>query len=235
MNRLKLYEFVTSLLDDFEMEDTLFNSFLDVAQMNRENARPWVILRTIQSSQTITTANTYLTALTLPTDFKKFFTTRASIVLTDSQGNLIKTLREVPLSSRHSYKNDGGKFYVNYSTRQIFICGSQSQTATVNISYIKKTTKISAADANKWEFSSYDDYEKILGFDIAVMHKLGVDYDQTNAQQGNNNAAQAQIILNMMIDWDNELALSAQQGVDYNTNPGSGFSELSGNAGNLIG
>ncbi len=66
------------------------------------------------------------------------------------------------------------------------------------------------------------------------MHKLGIDYDQINATQGNNNAFQASIIFNQMEAWDNELQLSMTQGVEYG-NTAANFGELSGNASDLIG
>lgn len=234
MNKTQLQQFVISLLDDNQMGDTLFDTFLDIAQSNRENARPWMILRTVDSTQTANTSDTYLTAKTLPADFKKTYT-RFSVVLTDSNGNVISKLREIPISKRNEYKSDSSKFYINYVTRQFFLCGNQSQSSTINFHYIYKSTKISAADTNTWVFDSYDDtYVKMLGFDIAVMHKLGVDYDQINAVQGNNNALQASIIFNQMAEWDSELVQQAQEGVDYGGSGSSGFTENGGNVSQLM-
>jgi hypothetical protein len=235
MTKANLYSFVTSVLDDFVMDATLFSSLLDVAQSNRENSRPWVILRTSDSTQTANTSDSFTTGKTLPADFKRCYT-RDSIVLTDSQGNVVRKLREIPLHAVNEYKSDGGKFYINYATRQFFICGTQSQNATINLYYIKNTTKISAADTNEWFFDSYDDaYSKMLGFDVAVMHKHGIDYDQINAIQGDKNAIQAELIFRGMSDWDTYLAQQAQEGLDYAGGASSGFSELGGRTSNLIG
>ena len=234
MNRDSLYTFVTSLLDDFEIDLTLFYTLLDVAQSNRENARPWVILRTEDSTQSAVSGETFESQHSLPTDFRKFYS-RFPIVLTDSSGNVVRKLREVPINMRHEHKDDPSKFYVNYVTRKIYLCGTQTTTSTLRQFYIRKPTKISASASNTWDFSAYDDYEKILAFDVAVMHKHGIDYDQINAVQGDKNAAQAALIFSMMSEWDNELANSAQQGVDYGSSPISGFSEYSGNSRDLIG
>ena len=234
MNREALYEFVTSVLDDFQMELTLFYSLLDIAQSNRENARPWVILRTVDSTQTASTGDSFLTGKTLPTDFKRCYTIY-TIVLTDSQGNVIRKLREIPLHARNDYKNDGNKFYINYATKQFFLCGNQSQSSTINFYYIKKDSKISADDANIWAFDSYDEsYSKILGFDVAVMHKWGIDYDQINAVQADKNFMQADLIFKSMSEWDSYLAQQAQEGIDFGTVASSGFTELGGRARDLM-
>lgn len=234
MNREQLYEFTTSVLDGFEMDLTLFYSLLDVSQSNRENARPWVILRTEDSTQTASTSDSYLTAKTLPTDFKKTYN-RFPIVLTDSQGNVVRKLREIPIHERNQYRNDGNKFYVNYATRQFFLCGTQSQSSTINFYYIKKSTKISSTDINTWIFDIYDDsYVKMLGLDVAVMHKWGIDYDQINAVQADKNFMQAQLIFENMAEWDSQLAQSAQEGVDMGSIGNVGFQELGGSATQLM-
>lgn len=233
MNKEALYEFVTGLLDGYEMDDTQFVAFLDLAQSKRENARPWVVLRTMDSSQTANAGDTYTTAKNLPADFKKNYT-RFPITLVDGQGNVIRKLREIPLNERDSYKSDNSKFYIDYATKKFYICGQQTQTAYINFYYIKKSTKVSTG-SDIWYFDNYDDsYSKILGYDVAVMFKLGVDYDTINNEQGSNNARIAEIMFNAMVEWDNELALSAQQGVDYGSDGNSFFTQDTGNLRNLM-
>lgn len=212
MTRTELYTFVTSLLDGYEMDLTLFNTFLDVAQMRREGQRPWVQLRGEDSSLIISTANTFETEKSLPTDFRRWYA-RYSVATTDPSGNLAGNLLEVPMAQKNNYRSDSGKFYVNYGTRKIYFCGSPSQTLTAHLFYIRKGTLVSSDAAQEWEFPA--EYHKILGFDIAVMWKLGVDYDIVNNPQGNNNAAMANMIYDTMADWDNELQLATVQGASY--------------------
>ena len=234
MNRDNLYEFVTGLLDGFQMDSTLFDTFLDVAQSNREGARPWVYLRREDSSQIANTSDTYTTEKFLPEGFKKTYT-RFPIVLTDSQGNVVRKLREIPIHERHQYRNDGNKFYINYAEGTFFLCGTQSQTCTINFYYIESSSRLSEYPTSAWVLSSFDGgYTKILGFDVAVMHKLGVDYDQINAAQADNNALQAKIMFEQMAEWDSQLAQSAQEGVDFGSVGNTGFQELGGSAMQLM-
>ncbi len=231
MTKAEIYAFVTSLNDASPVEESLFNTLLNTAQMNRENDRPWVILRTEDSSKTRGTADTFETPYDLATDFRRWYT-RYPIILTDAQGNAVKSLREIPINMKNVYRNDDGKFYVDYKLRKLYICGTVPQSLTIRQYYIGKTTLVSAADGNSWDFPS--EYHQILGFDVAVMHKLGVDYDRVNAAQADNNALQAALIFKQMEDWDGALQLSSTEGVDYGSSPSGGFGEMSGNARSLL-
>lgn len=213
MTRDELYSFVCDqLLDGFQMDTTLFNTFLNVAQMRRENQRPWVILRKEDTSNTVSPNNTYETAKTLPTDFRRWYS-RHPIILTDSNGNVQQKVAEVQLNDKNSYKGFLEKFYCDYGASQFFICGAPSQTFTARLYYLRKAPRVSLAASSEWIFPT--EYHEILGYDIAVYWKLGVDYDIINNTQGNNNAAIANTIFEAMSEWDSELANSALQGRDY--------------------
>ena len=233
MNRDQLLEFTTGLLDGATIDDTLFDSLLDIAQLHRENLRPWVVLRIEDSTQTALTSDTYLSSKNLPSDFRKFYS-RFPVVLTDNDGNAVRSLREIPLNMKNVYRNDPDKFYVNYATKKLYICGNQSQNLTIRIFYIVRTPKLTSDYTSTWALASYDDFEKILGLDVAVYHKLGVDYDIINNAQGNANAALANMMLGSMTEWDNELALSTQQGVDYGSSMNRPSTEMSGSVNNLL-
>ena len=211
MTREELYTFTTSLTGDYQMDETLFATFLNIAQMYWENKRPWVILRAEDSSQTISTSNTFETAKSLPTDFRKWYD-RFPISLTDSQGNNYCNPREVPINFRFANRQDNNKFYCNYGAGTIFFCGSQPQSLTVHQFYIKKTTLVSASASNSWSFPS--EYHPILGLSVATYWKLGVDYDIINNVQGNANAGLANAMFQQMAEWDSDLANSAIQGMD---------------------
>ncbi len=90
MTKAQLYTFVTSLLDGNPIDTTLFDTLLNIAQMRRENERPWMILRAEDTSQTVSSGNTFETQKDLPTDFRKWYT-RFPIVLTDSNLNALQS------------------------------------------------------------------------------------------------------------------------------------------------
>lgn len=227
MTKAQLYTFVTSLLDGLEMDTVLFSNFLNISQMRRENMRPWMILRSEDSSQTVSSGNTFLTEKSLPTDFRRWYS-RSPVVIIDSANNPMAYLKEVPIGQKYTHKGNGSKFYTNYATNKLFICGDWSQSGTIIQNYIKKSTLVSADGENEWIFPS--EYHEILGLDVAVMQKLGVDYDIINNAQGNNQATLANTIFMQMAEWDDELQNSSVQGVDYGSG-GSYSGELSGRIG----
>lgn len=227
MTKSELYTFVTGLLDGIEMDTTLFDTFLNIAQMYWEGRRPWMILREEDSSQTVSTSNTFTTAKSLPTNFRRFYA-RYPIVLVDSQGNPQVYASQVGLQSKFTYRSDLGKFYCKYGNSQFFLTGSFSQSLTAYLYYIKKTTLVSADDDNQWDFPS--EYHPILGLSVATYYKLGVDYDIVNNAQADNNAALANGIFAQMSDWDDSLQENSVEGEEYGTN---GQSYFTGSGGRL--
>lgn len=212
MTKAQIKTLVTEILDGFEMGDTIFDALLDVAQATRENARNWVILRTEDATQTLGSGNTYTTAKTIPSTFRKWYS-YSPVVLVDSLGNKQAELQEIPLNKKHEYKDDPNKFYCDYANNYLYICGTFSQNLTIKQYFIAKDTLVSGSDSNEWTFPS--EFHKILAFDIAVMWKLGIDYDVINNIQGDQNAMIANKLFMAMEEWDNELQLSSLNGQEY--------------------
>lgn len=216
MTKSAIYTFVTSLLDGNEMDTTLFNSFLDIAQMFWESQRPWVALRLEDQSQTLSAGSTFTTGYALHDRFRKWYS-RFPIVLTDANGNVQQSLREIPSNLKYQYRSDNTKFYCDYASRTLYVCGSPSQSLTINQFFIQKGVLVSADDNNEWGLDVNDEFTKILGLSVAIYYKLGIDYDIVNNSQGEANGQLAAQIFRAMTDWDAELQESALQGQDYNS------------------
>lgn len=220
MIKTEIKEFVEELLDGVVIPDTLFDTFLDIAQMYWENRRPWVILRTEDTSNTIGSNNTFTTEKDLPEDFRKWYT-RQSIVLVDGHDNPQQYLMEIPVNLKNTYKDDSTRFYADYATKKFYVCGNVGQSLTANLYYIKKGTLVSSSNDNEWIMDS--EFHSILGFSIAIYYKLGVDYDIINANQSSDHISTAKAIYESMSDWDAELAESALNGQNYGTSDGRRF------------
>lgn len=212
MTREQLYTFVTSLLGGLEMDETLFETFLDVAQMYWENQRPWMYLRTVDSSNSVPVSNSFTTAYSLPSNFRRWYS-RSAITLVDSNNNPVAALREVPMQDKFFEKNNISKFYCDYANGNFYVLGAPSVATTAHLYYIKKGTLVSAASTNSWLFPS--EYHKILGLSVAVYYKLGVDYDLVNNAQADANASLARQIFDMMSEWDGGIQAGSIEGRDY--------------------
>ncbi|MBT9175110.1 MAG: hypothetical protein DDT22_00784 [candidate division WS2 bacterium] len=226
-SRSELKELTTELLDGVTLGDSLFNSLLDTAQSWIEGLRPWVILRTVDETRILTSANTFQTEHNLPADFRRWYGV-APIALLDSRRNEVVRLREVPISQKNQYK-DKSVFYANYRTRRLFVCGSYSQTFTIQQNYIMSSGAVS--DNKAWVFPG--EYSPILAYLVAVYFRESIDYDPLSAKNVTGVTKQIQAILANMFEWDDQLQLSATEGQDY-TGDGRYSSEFGGSLRNLI-
>lgn len=210
MTRADTYVFLTSLLGGNQIDVDLFNTLLDIAQLNVEGLRPWVYTRAQDATQTISSGNLFTTAKTLASDFLSWYG-ESPLQLVDSNNNPTP-LVEVPYAQRFQYKDGVGTFAVDYPNSNIYIMGTFSSAYTIYQNYNKITTLVSAAAGNSWVFPVR--FHKILGLLVAVYWKLGVDYDIINNAQGNAQAEQAKSMIDIMTRWDSNLQKNMQVGID---------------------
>lgn len=207
MTKSELYTLTTSLNGGYEIDNALFESFLDIAQMRIEGLRPWVILRTEDSSESVGSGDTYLTPKTIPSGFLNWGDDNFPIVILDSNNNPTY-LREIPMSRKLEYKDSEGVFYCDYSTNKLYLTGKA--VGTIYKYYCKESPLVSGS--LDWAFPSR--FHKILAFYVSVMWKLGIDYDVISNSQGNSNAGIALSILDIMTMWDTKLQESMTRGTD---------------------
>lgn len=215
MNWQALYTFVTSLLFGYEMDQTLFQTFLDSAQQQIEGMRPWMSLRAFDSSQTCSPATTFTTPFQLgsvPLPFLKFFGYQP-IVLTDANNNPF-VLKEIPFAQRFQYKNNSGFFCVDYVNKVFYLMGTFTQSYTINQTYIYRSARIDISGDNTWALAAFDsDNAKLLGFLVALKWK-GIDYDIINLQNATQLGQAGAAIIDIMTRWDSDLQVNSQAGVD---------------------
>ena len=81
-----LYDFTAKLLLNYQMDKTIFYYLLNLAKGNREQMRPWVILRSEDTSnnaspaQNLINNSMYLTPFTLPADFLNHYSPKRSLI-----------------------------------------------------------------------------------------------------------------------------------------------------------
>lgn len=209
MTKAEQYTFVTSLLGGYQMDTTLFDTFLGIAKNTVEGLRPWVKLRTVDTSQTVSASGSYLTAKALPSDFRKWYDLENAIVLSTASQQIPYV--EIPISQRLRYRDYMGRFYADYTNNQFYICGPVSGSFTANLNYIRSSAALSA-DSDTWEFPS--EYHPILGLYVAGFWKSGVDYDPINKPQADEHSRLANVIYTSMVKWDGDLQSSQTRGLD---------------------
>jgi len=196
---------------EYPLSETLFYSLLDIARVQIEGMRKWMVLRTIDTSKTVPAGNNWDTAIDLPTDFKRL-TFDGTIWLYDSSSKARVKLYEVPLEKNVEYRDIFGHYAIDYSARKLYIFGNVPQPYTLKLPYIVKNTAITSNTS--WpRFTG--DYDAILAFRVASMHRTGIDYDDQNARNANRNMFDDQALLSALIAWDSSLQLSSVTNEDY--------------------
>lgn len=215
MTRTELYTFVTTLLTGIQIDETTFETLLDIAQMNVEDTRPWVVLRDVDNTQTIggLSGSSFYN---LNANFKEWYDENHSVMIVDGSNNPTY-LKEIPMAMKFQYQNTPNRFYVDYSQNKLYLCGSPV-SGTIYQFFIKSSPLVSAD--NVWVFPTR--YHKLLGLYVAVYWKEGIDYDIISNLQANQQATQAVSILNAMTIWDNRIQKFQQTGVDYGGIPQNG-------------
>lgn len=203
-----LKEFTENILDGETLGDTLFGQLVNIARVRRENMRKWQILVKEDSSNQVTSATTYETNISLPSDFRRMYRNPkrpALILVSTSNANDVLKYEELPLQMRRMNKDKPGFFVVDHLNSRLHVLGTVSGTYTMYLYYIHDPTDIDSD--TQWIFPS--EFHPILGFDVAAMHRGGIDFDDINARLAENNRADAAAIWDAMVKWDDQLARSA--------------------------
>lgn len=223
MTYAELYTLANQLNSDITIPPTLFDQFLDVAQMQIEDIRPWVYLRASNSSQTVGPATSWTTPLTLASDFKEFCEESPLQLINVDNNDL--SLTEVPYDERFKYRNSGGRFCVDYKNKRFYLLGTITEAYTVYQNYIGLPALVSN-QVDQWVFP--ERFQKILAFMVAIFYRKGIDYDLFNQTLADNQAAIVRGILDVMTRWDSNLQYSMQRGKDPFNSQTIGMGSTSG-------
>lgn len=166
--------------------------------------RPWMALRTFQFSQTVNAQSGSLAfpppaslQLQLPIDFL-FFSRDGEITLYNSSGQF-ETFLEIPLNLAIPYLQANNMFFVDYSAAIIYLMGAIAANYTAFLQYQKNFGDITAT--TQW-VNIPTAFQMILAYDVAAMYRLGLDYDDINARNADQNAKDAELLYNAMVQWD---------------------------------
>lgn len=219
MNGQNLLDMLTQILDGEGPNQAYMLQLMNLARIKFEAMRPWKVLSSVDSSQTVTGANLYTTPFTLPSDFYRYLgessLAEGSIVLFNISSYQKVTLTEVPIEQILNYRTEFGKFAVDYKNRIFYILGVVPGTYSVYQYYICRTPAITVA--TEWSFFDQN-YAPILAFDAAARWRLGTDYDDIASLNASDNGKMVNDILESMSGWDTELALAAVNSIDYTNN-----------------
>jgi hypothetical protein len=194
---------------------TLKFQLLNLAKAMVEQRRPWMILRKTDTSKSVTTANTWQTAIDLSsiTEFSRFYETFANAPVKLFNGsNAILEYRQKPWNERLRWKDTPNTFAFDAANKQLYLNGAPIFAGTLYIDYVANSPDIINDDSSTWVFPSWA--HPLLAFFAVGIHKGGIDYDDINARMAPDNRATAELITSRLEAWDNELQLSEVSSTD---------------------
>lgn len=200
---------------------TLLFQLINLAKAMVEQRRPWMVLRSTDTSKTVTTSTTWQTAIDLSTiaRFNRFHG-KYPIRLFDGSNN-IQRYEEVPMEERLSYKDAPGTFCYDESTKFLYLNGNVPFAGTLHIRHIKDSPDIENSEASSWTFPSWS--HSLLAFMAVSINKGGIDYDDINALMSPENRALALQITRQLETWDAEKQLSSTENIDPSTDDHDSF------------
>lgn len=209
----ELLTFINSLNAEAEIDATLLDVLVDNAKAILEEERPWMVLRRVDTSKTVTTSNTWQTAIDLSTitDFNRFYG-EDSIRLFDG-GDRVEYYQLVPFDRRLEYKDVSYTACYDEYNKTLYLNGTLPFNGTLYLSILTTSTAISlTSESAVWtKFPSR--FLPILGYYAIGIYKGAVDYDDINRQMLPENARTLQAMKKAMEVWDDE---KQQNSLQYN-------------------
>ena len=203
-----LYEFLTLLNGGATIDLTLATILVDNAKAILEEERPWEVLRKTDSSLSVTTANTWQTAIDLSTitDFSMFYGETLKIFDGTTK---ISYLRLIPFDRRLENKDNSGTACYDENSKTLYINGTVAFNGELHIPYISTSTEIDLESASAVWTAFPSRFLPILGYYAVQINKGAVDYDSINRQMMPEHREVFRALKNALFEWDNNKQLNS--------------------------
>lgn len=219
----ELTTFITGLNAEATVDPTLLDVLVSNAKAILEEERPWVVLRKVDTSKTVTTGNTWETAIDLSTitDFSSLYTLddSPSFRLFDGD-NLIERYYLKPFEERIEWKNVSNTAIYDENSKTLYLNGTVPFSGTLHIPYQSTSTEIDLTSESAVWTPFPSRFLPILGYYAIGIYKGAIDYDSINRQMMPENRETFRALKNAMEDWDNKKQLSVVQNYDPTEYPG---------------
>jgi hypothetical protein len=216
---LTLTTFITGLNGGASIDATLLDVLVSNAKAVLEGERPWMVLRKTDTSKTVTTSNTWQTAIDLSTitDFSEFYSD-TPVQLFDGT-TIVAYYTMVPWDRRLEYKDASNTCVYDANTKQLYLNGTVPVNGTPYIAYKSTSTEIDLTSASViWSLFPLR-FAPILGYYAIGINKGAVDYDDIVKEMLPANQNVLMALKSTMENWDNALQ---QSSIEWNDPTGYG-------------
>lgn len=230
MTGQNLYDQLTSILNGENIDQTYALQLFNLARMDFESRRPFAVLKAKDTSQTALAGVNFNTPYQMPSPgtpsqnapyLTKYLLQGAVRLVATNNPNNKASLLEVPFENQLDLQM-GDYFYADYAARQFYILANLPANFTIYQFFIADYGDITLATS--W-VGFLPRFHPALAFQAAARYRLGTDYDDINARNGDDNAKMAEMIFGAMVKWDDDIVRQQAQ-----NRP---FGAINGGPGNL--
>lgn len=200
----ELATFVTNLNGGATIDTTLLNVLINTAQAIIEEERPWMVLRKTNKTLSLTTANTYTTAISLATitDFSRLYGD-FPIRLFDGS-NRIEYYRQVAFDQQLEYKDVSNTFCFDENSGTLYFNGVVPFSGTLYINYVSTQSAIDVTSSSAQWTLFPSRFLPLIAFYAVGVFKGAVDYDSINKLMLPSNGAVMTALKLALEKWDDE-------------------------------
>jgi len=206
------------MYSNFQMDQTLFLQFVNVARTIREGMRPFRRLTKLDTTNSVGPGNSWNTRLILPSDFE--YLTEDGIITLFDGNQTFQDITEVGIDRTPEFNQTSNVFAIDHANLVWYIFGVISQAYKAYIYYQADYGDITLTTS--WT-NIPSRYHMMLAFDALNMYEMGVDYDDLQARNATKLGQMAETLYNAMCQWDDRLQRSATAKRDYGVGNGETF------------
>lgn len=216
MNGQNILDLITNILGGETIDPTFGLSLVELARLDYESRRPWQALKAKQITQTVSAGLNPTTAYPLPVQasptlanpsFMRMLNEGKIKLVNQSNTQQYLILDQVPFENQVEFQTSPA-FYIDYANQNLYILGNIPFAALLYLFFIADLGAITVG--TKWNGFQYRQvFSHCLAFQSAARYRLGTDYDDIAARNGDDNFKAAETVYRSMVAWDRELALSS--------------------------
>lgn len=220
MNGQQMYTLLVQILGGEQIDQTYALALFNLARYDYESRRLWRCLIAINTALTALTGKNYTTPYALQSPatpslatpyFMQYLLEGGMVVQNSTNVNQTVILREI--APEYQLKSLGANAYwVDYVNRVFYILANLPFAGIINQYFIADYGDITLTTV--WN-GFPPRYSNMLVFQAAARYRLGTDYDDIAARNGEDNFKAAEAIYQAAVKWDANLALNAYQHRDF--------------------
>lgn len=223
-----LYNLLINILNGESIDQTYALQLFNLARMDFEGRRPFAVLKAKDTSQIALAGVNLSTAYAMPSPANPSLTTpyltkfllQGALRLTATNNiNNKMSMLEIPFENQLDLQM-GDYFYADYAARQFYILANLPANFTIYQFFIADYGDITLATS--W-IGFLPRFHPALAFQAAARYRLGTDYDDIAARNGDDNSKMSEMIFASMVRWDDDIVRQQAQNRPFGaTNGGSG-------------